>query len=409
MRKILMISYDFPPIANSGVFRIVKSAKFLYQFGWKPLILTVKNPDKYMAKIDANFLTDKLDYVKVFRAYSVPFGWITKAGRLGINYKWLVTPDPFIGWLPSAITLGKKIVLKEKVDIIYATSPPATNLLIGLILKKITKKPLVVEYRDLWVGNPFSRYPTKLHLDIEKKLEETVLNNSNTIIALGSLERKRLMAIYPFLDEAKIFLIPNGYDPEDFVSTKPYKFEKLTILHAGTIYARRFEYLKIFLEALRQICKEDDVDLQLIILGKSPPNIKRKLSRIIRELGLDSIVQMLKIKPYKESLRLIMGANILLLIPGGPINITTKIFDYFASKKFIFNIADLRSETARLISDAKAGVTVQPNRNAIYKVLHGILQTSNYDSHIDAQVLKQYSRLEETRKLADILNQMIEN
>jgi len=189
MRRVLMVAYYFPPVASVGVFRVVKFAKYLPKFGWNPIILTVRNHDLNMVGVNPNFVRDRLDYVKVFRAFGVPLGWIAKAGRLRLNYRWFVIPDTFVGWLPFAVTAGKKIIEKENVDVIYATCPPPTNLLIGAMLKRKTGKPLVVDYRDLWVANPFFKHPTNFHIKIAKKLERNVLENSDARVVRFGKQR----------------------------------------------------------------------------------------------------------------------------------------------------------------------------------------------------------------------------
>jgi len=406
MRKVLMVAYHFPPVASVGVFRVVKFAKYLPRFGWKPVVLAARNPDLNMTRVDPDFIHDRLDYVKVFRAFSVPLGWIAKAGRLGINYRWFVIPDTYVGWLPFATLAGKKMIDREKVNVIYATCPPATNLLIGAILKKKTGKPLVVDYRDLWAADPFYKPPTKFYMEITKKIEESVLKNSDVIIVVEQSSKEKLLETYPFLKSEDVHVIPNGFDPEDFAGVKPYNFDMFVILHAGTIWSPRVKHFQTFLKALQMVVHDiKPKDLKVVLIGKHPPSVERMLPKLIEELDLSHVVYNLGPKPYRETLPLILGADILLLIPGASNVRTSKIYDYLAAKRFILNICYKSSESAEFIRETKAGITVPPDVNAIYRALVDILETKKTEVFVKNETLMKYSRIEITKQISTIFNE----
>jgi len=407
MKKVLMIAYHFPPVAGVGIFRVLKFVKYLPRFGWKPVVLTVRNPDLSMTRVDPDFVQDRLDYVKVFRAFGVPLGWIAKAGRLGINYRWFVIPDTFAGWIPFAVLAGKKVIQREKVNVIYATCPPAANLLIGAILKKKTRKPLVVDYRDLWAANPFYKPPTKFHMKITKKIEESVLKNSDAVVVVEQSSKEKLLETYPFLKSEDVRVIPNGFDPEDFMGAKPYSFDMFVILHAGTIYGPRVKHFQTFLKALQMVVHDiKPKDLKVVLIGKHPPSVERMLPKLIKELDLSHVVYNLGSKPYKETLPLILGADILLLIPGASNMRTAKIYDYLAAKRFILNICYKSSESAEIIRETKAGITVPPDVNAIYRALVDILETKKTEVFVKDEMLMKYSRIEITKQISTILNKV---
>ena len=408
MNKVLMVTYFFPPIASVGVFRTLKFAKYLPRFGWKPVILTVKNPDHSMVKSDPHYAEDRLSGVKVFRSYSVPLGWMYKIHRLGISHKWFVIPDIFIGWLRSTVSLGKKIVAKERIDVIYASCPPATSLVIGALLKRITRKPLVVDYRDPWTNNPFTSYPTRVHYSIEKKIENRILRNCDVIITTTEFQKQELLKAFPFLRETDVHVITNGYDPDDFLDIEHRKSDKFTIVHAGTIYGPRAKHFGMFFKALGGLLRRGKIpDFRIVLIGNMPPSTERDLSKLVQESDLTTQVHYLGQKSHREAIQFIFSADLLLLIPGSPVFISGKVFEYLAARRFILNISDPTSETAGIISRAKAGITVEPNVELLQEALHEVFALDNAESRENEEFLSKFSRMRLTENLASVLDKLV--
>jgi len=409
MKRALMVAYHFPPVAGVGVLRTLKFAKYLPRFGWEPIILTVRNPDPNLVRTDPGFIQDVPPSLKVYRAPAIPFGWIAKLGALGISYTWLFVPDPFVGWIPPAVSAGRRIIEREEIDLIYCTCPPVSALLIGMRLKMEMGLPLVIDYRDLWTENPYLRYPTGLHARFMRRLEERVLMVSDAVITVEEPSRMKLLRAFPFLSKTRsVHVIHNGFDPHDFVGVKPHPFQGFVILHAGTIYGPRLRHLEAFLKALREVIHERKLeDVRLVLVGRHPPSVERWLRRIARELGLQHVIHNLGYKPYRETLSLILGADILLLVPGASSVRTAKIYDYLASGKFILNISSPRSESANLIREAGAGVTVPPSPSKIRKALKEILGMRKTRVHIKAEVLAKYSRIQTTQQLSKVFNEVL--
>ena len=225
MNKVLIIAYYTPPLGMSGVMRVTKLAKFLPEFGWQPVILSVKPISYY--HYDPDLLND-LKGIKIFRSESldparilyrfkkqreiedlydhedirgsrrlqpakpkeernlkvaatdagsavkVPkFLRIKGTGPSVVNY--LFFPDAKALWIPFAYRLGKKVIKQEQPTLIFATAPPYSALLLGVYLKHFGKIPLVSDFRDPYptglVTPPiYFRYPIK-------KLRRYILNN----------------------------------------------------------------------------------------------------------------------------------------------------------------------------------------------------------------------------------------
>ena len=283
MKKVLVVAYLYPPVGGSGVMRTLKFTKYLPQFGWKPYVLTVKNP--FYDLIDPSLLEEIPTEACICRTYwldhrlfSVPLR------KVGINPSYIFIPnDMNIGWLPFAIQQGNKLMNKNKIDLIYATFPPAVNILIGCLLKKITDKPLVLDFRDPWTQNPFIKYPSRFHKKAEETMEKVCLQSAEYIITATESMMQNIIEKYPFVSR-KCITITNGFDPEDFENLKRWNYgTKFTITYTGSFYGLRTP--KFFLIALRELVKDEEIkdNIQIIFVGRYSEYCHELVSKIILE------------------------------------------------------------------------------------------------------------------------------
>ncbi|KPL02135.1 MAG: hypothetical protein AMJ73_09210, partial [candidate division Zixibacteria bacterium SM1_73] len=199
-RKVLLITYYFPPMGMGGVQRTSKFAKYLPGFGWTPFVLTVKDVH-YWAE-DPSLLEELPPEVKVIRTGS--FDPLRISFKLKSLFKkrkqrnkyvkestaqrsklssWLFFPDSKIGWVPFALLSGLNLIRKERIDLIFTTSPPPSLHLVGYLLKLLTGKPWVVDFRDPWTGYKFEIFPTRLHLFLKNQLVRLIIKNADRIIS----------------------------------------------------------------------------------------------------------------------------------------------------------------------------------------------------------------------------------
>ncbi|MCK4996012.1 MAG: glycosyltransferase, partial [Thermoplasmatales archaeon] len=235
MKKVLMISYSFPPIAGGGVFRTLKFVKFLPNFGYDSVVLSVKKSK--FKDFDETLLNAIPSTTNVYRAKNIESKIYRYAGSFfHINYKWYQIPDVFITWLPFALNKAKYIVKKEKPSVIYSTSPPATSHIIAMLLKKKTKLPWVADFRDPWTDNFIIKYPTKFHRKLEEKLEKKVLKLADKVILNTESNKDALLKKYPDINKEKFIVITNGYDLDDFENIELSKTNNFTIASVGSFY-----------------------------------------------------------------------------------------------------------------------------------------------------------------------------
>jgi glycosyltransferase involved in cell wall biosynthesis len=367
MKKVLLVAYHFPPLGGGGVFRTLKFTKYLPEFGYQPHVLTVKNT-MHRTK-DATLVRDIPPESKVYRTFSFEHRILRAPRLLDINLKWFYMPDENIGWLPTAVLAGAKIIKKENISVIYATSPIATSLLIGCFLKKKTKKPLVIDFRDPWTDNIFIKYPTEVHKFIERKMEEAVIAQADYVTAATDSIKNSLIERYPYL-KSKIATITNGFDPDDFENLKTYnKADKFRITFAGSIYG--LLTAKPFLLAMKELIEENSElkeKMEALFVG----NYGKETPLLVKEFGLEDNVKLVKYVPHKECLELIMNSQALLLLittesPEGEGILTGKLFEYLASRKPIIAIAPTNGSAAKIIKSLGAGAVVSPSNVPLLK------------------------------------------
>jgi len=411
MKKALLIAYHFPPLGGGGVFRTLKFTKYLPEFGYQPYVLTVKNP-MYREK-DPTLVKEIPAEAKIHRTFSFEHRILRVPRLLNINLKWFYLPDQNIGWLPFGASAGAKLVKKENIDVIFATSPIWTSLLIGLPVKKKTKKPLVVDFRDPWTDNPFINYPTKLHQRLERKMEKTVLSQADYVTVATDLIKSNLIRKYPFI-ESKIETITNGFDPDDFKNLKiGKKTGKFTITYVGSIYG--LLTAKPFLTALKALVEEKKgfkEKAEAVFVG----NCGKETSRLVRELGLDENVRFVGYVPHRKGLEFMVNSQALLLLitlegSKGERILTGKLFEYLASRKPIIALVPENGLAANVIKSLKAGTVVSPRdaqrvKTAIENYFDQWAAGTLSAATDDASDIRLYNRRFLTGKLAHIFDRL---
>jgi len=403
MKKVLIISYFYPPLGGPGALRTLSFTKYLPKYGWKPYVISVKNLDKYFNIIGKEKVPED---VKVFYTKNIlPLGW-AEAGMgkyFGIKNFYSI-PDIYIGWMIPTILKAKKIIEKENIDLIFVSSLPWTSSLIGVLLKKLTKRPLVIEFRDAWSFNPYIQYISPFHKKINLKLERYVLENCDYFVTVMKYILEVYKQKYNFL-EKKSSVIYNGFEFGDFENNK---LEKFTIAHIGSFYGSGSP--EEFLEALES-CATKTIpinELQFLVIG----NQKKRFLDILKKY---KTVRILNTISNKETIKIISRSHLLLLIEKTN-SMTTKIFEYLASGKPILALIP-EGEAAQMIRKYSDNSYIISDYDNIDKTAEAI-----YDCYIKwkerklnkeiskktIEFRKKFNREEETKQLAEIFDEIVE-
>ena len=445
--KVLFISYPFPPMGGSGVQRTVKFAKYLPKFGWEPIILTVKAPKQNQSnEYDPTLLNDFPHDLRVYRTICLDLNTIwgtffwhnngvgsqqmstqrerSKCGNRS-NTKhllkivksllntWAFIPDDKIGWLPFAVVKALQIIRDCNVDLIYSTSNPYTDHLIGAIVKRFTRKPWIADFRDPWTDNIYhsNRYYRGrfgwMRKAIDTRLEQYILNAADCVVTTTEQTKDSLFHKSSQESRAKFFAITNGFDLADFYDLHPKRVsQSFTIVYNGSF---RRDSPEIFMMGFKQALMEDKLDVHLVFAG----NVGKKYEELIDKIGLRSHVYTMGYLQHKDSLSFVFGADLLLLILNSDLRaaeiLPAKLFEYMASRKPILAVVP-EGAVANIVREMELGCVVSPdNPDEIAKTIRAL-----YEKHSMGKLkvskdvdLEPFERHFLTSKLAGVFHSLI--
>jgi len=436
-KKVLVVSYNFPPMGGGGVTRIVKFCKFLPDYKWKPIALTVKKHD--IPLNDTSLLKDIYE-TRIYRTQAIDLALfynkkikmrtISKNRHFSYDLKkkqtftdlmkkiihnFIFIPDSRIGWLPFAVFKGLQIKRKENYDLIFSTGGPWTNHLIGYVLKAFTKIPWIADFRDPWTDSVLFPYSFKLKENIERNLEKAVLLKADKIIATTGAITRNLQKKCRSDNKNKFYTVPNGYDSDefnDFYKKNNYNNKKFTLLYTGNFYSLRTP--KYFIEALALLFRENPSikeEILVIFAGHS----ENGHQGFVKELNLEKVVRFIGFISRPRVIELLSFCNVTLLIDAKKQKdiYALKLFDYFASGKPILALIPQDGISASLIKQTRTGLVVDPEN--IYQIKNEILRMYEqfkikkieYNPNLSA--LLQFDRKTLTKNLSAIFNKTIRN
>ncbi len=439
MKNVLLISYVFPPMAAVGGYRTIKYCKYLPEFGWRPTVLTVRSG--YNVAYDPALLKQIASTVTVYRSGNwEPLDWWDKRSQgespqppksssgsastptassappLSATAKayvkrWLSLPDRNNLWIPFGVVTGLKAIRREKIDVIYTTSPPASAHVVGYILSLLTGKPLVVDFRDLWTQN--EAYGTRgwspLQRRLDRCLERRVINRSRAIVTTTNSFSALTAENNPNKDAARVYTITNGIDADDFrkVTMPQSKNDRFTVLHLGSLYGHRSPVF--FFEAVAEWAKRRPEILgrvQIDFIGNAPG-----FEAMAKREPLGQLINMLTHIPHDKVLDRLWQADVLLLIlgfdPGGKGVLPAKLFEYICTGRPILSLVPAGGEAQIVLDDYANGLTVNsPDLEATVRFLdqqYDRWQAAGPSRESSVSIPPQYDRRRQAMRLAEVL------
>ncbi len=371
MKKVLTISYYWPPAGGGGIQRVLKFCKYLPQYGWEPVVLTVDSHSFSLR--DTSFSQDASRVKQIYRIPAFepqailarPSKKKREASKLTPSNSFLFNllnlvrlnlfiPDTKIGWYLPARRKGLEIIEKEDVDLIFSSAPPYTTHLIALSLKKATKKPWVADFRDPWLEN--ISYNTAPRLPVVKKLnsmlERAVLENADIVTTVGP-GMKHLLGGKHTRMRRKVEVIYNGYDPQD-VLPSIRRSRLFHLSYFGTIYPYKKSWTTL-LKVLKELIDSDSdfaTFFRLRVIGNIHDSI---LTQIIDTLP----TQNRDIRDYidhNELATLLYSAQLLLLViddvPLNKLIITGKLFEYLHTGNPILALGPRDGDAHTILKEA---------------------------------------------------------
>ncbi|NBC18817.1 MAG: glycosyltransferase [Bacteroidetes bacterium] len=417
MRRVLVVAYYFPPMGGSGVQRVAKFVKYLPDVGWQPTVLTIE-PGGYFAYDPALLEEVEAAGVEIVRTRSWDptqlFGrqqtvslpsesrrrWLTRLSQF------MFVPDNKIGWFPHAVWAGSRRLKTGSYDAILSSAPPYSGHLVAAWLSRRYRIPLVLDYRDDWVGNPRHWYPTPFHRLAQQQCEGWAMRVAERALTINAPIRRSLQDRNP---GTPVHIVPQGFDPADFDVTPRTgaRADTLRFVYSGIFYdAQTPDY---FLRALAQLVREipeAGEQVRATFVGLIPDASKA----LIEELGLGDVVQHVGYVEHREAVAYQRGADVLWMTvgrrPGAESISTSKLFEYFGARKPILALVPEGAARQALEGHSAAYVAPPDDVGAITRALRQ-LYASWSDGSLPVpsdEFVEQYDR----RRLARVLAEHLE-
>lgn len=346
MKKVLMIAQYFPPAGGVGSFRVTKFVKYLRDFYWEPVVLTVRE-DCYprSAWLDYGIERDIPAGVHIYRTRV----WRSK-----------IINDEGVKWLPFLLCALIKVIRRERPHLLYLTGGPFFPLITGPLMKALFRLPYVVDLRDPWRlahrGTPLRGVKARLGQLLTHLAEPVVVKYAAKVVCATEQMCKEYRENYCHLPSWKFVTITNGYDPDDFVKVKPIRFADITVVYTGKFRtSEAFRDPVPFFQALR-ILRERGRRVHFVHVG----NLEEEVMNLAKDVGVQDLVEFVGPHSYAEALAYAKGADILLLIGGGQKSEQTgKIFDYIGCKRPILALASQDTEIAKVVREIPNAIVIE--------------------------------------------------
>ena len=437
-KKILIISYYWPPAGGPGVQRWLKFVKYLPDFGWEPTVFIPENPSYPI--VDETLQKDvpknlKMIKTKIWEPYQLAekFGKDNKkfkAGQfdVGENQSWkaklsifvrgnFFIPDARVFWVKPSVEFLEKYLKVNHYDVLVTTGPPHSLHLIGLNLKKkLPNLKWIADFRDPWTEISYYKHLklTKIADKKHRKLESEVFKNADITLATSYTDAENFRK-----KGANAFCITNGFDvdasttlsmTEENSKTLPLSNSttKFTLSYIGVLEQLRNP--EILWETLNDLVQENadfKNDFQLKFVGRLDDKILQK----IESSPLKNNLTNLGYQTHDVALKHMQDSTVLLMtnfpqesskgiIPG-------KIFEYLATGKTILSFGPKDADVEKILNETKAGkhFGYEEKENLKKFILESYQNWKSGSLNQNAENIEQFSRKNLTKKLVDLMNE----
>lgn len=424
-KKLLIITYYFPPAGGPGVQRWLKFVKYLPEFDIQPIVYVPENPtypiidEGLVSQISEKVIVLKNKILEPYQLASffsknktnkISSGILPQKKKqtfLDKTFLWvrgnLFIPDARVLWVKPSVAYLEKYIRENNIDTIVTSGPPHSLHLIGLELKEKLNVKWFADFRDPWTTIGYhkalrlSNYAAKKH----KKLESKVLNTADTIIVTSKTTKTEFEAI----TNKPISVITNGYDVENV--EKQTLDTKFTLAHIGSFLSDRNPPLlwECLTELLNEI-PDFKSHLQIKLIGA----VSQEVLEAVSEFNLNDYLNLLGYVSHHEAIAHQKKSQVLLLIEINSDEtksiIPGKLFEYMVSNRPIIAIGPQGSDFADIIKETNTGVFFDYSEKAKLKsvildfynqFLQGKLQSNGVG-------LQQYSRKNLTKQLAQLIS-----
>jgi hypothetical protein len=436
--KVLLVSTWFPPANVIGAIRVGHFAKSFHEAGHDVRVLTAQNPGDQSLPLGLpadrvvyvqaprsgemldRFVGPPLKFVRrLVRAISKPAGNETApsarppsgsgsaARDLRRHYYALMQfPDAYAPWLRRATSVGYQLVREWRPDIILASAPPNSGLIVGQRIARRCGAPWIADLRDLWAENSYYAHP-RWRLWIDQLVERSVLRGAAGLITVSPIWADMLHRKY----EQPVACILNGFVSEDFpeIPTGPEPGDTVSILYTGNIYAGYRDPTPLF-QAIGLLTQNERRHVAVHFYGPSKTDAQGVLAAAAAASISDRVFLHDRVS-YRESLSLQQAADVLLLLQWNNIkdsgNIPAKFFEYIGARRPILLLGYEHGNLAQMIRERGAGVVANDPLAIAEQLRRWIAQRRAGIQAVPAAARDGMSRADQFHKLEQFIAPLI--
>ena len=426
MKKVLIISFHFPPRPNIGSQRPYKLSKYLKEHGWEPVVLTAKLP----ALPPQQIRVIQTDYMDVLTSFKKRFKLLgngsvntqhvitenNSSNKRGLQSKakrilreLLAYPDEQRGWFRFALKEAFKLLDKESFDAMISTSYPVTSHLIAHRIKERYNIPWIADLRDLWTQNQYV-HKHEIIKYFEERLERKILSEADLLVTVTPNWVEDLKKLHR---NKEIVYIPNGYDEDDYQDGEPVELtKKFTLTYTGRLYEGKRDPSMLF-EVVSELIKKNVLDESLIEIRFFGPE-ERWLEERIKKYNLERVVKIYGFVSRQEAIRRQMESQVLLLLlwnneyekgvcPG-------KVYEYFAARRPIIATGGPGGVVKDLITETNTGRYIMEKKeleSAISDYYEEYIKTGQVHYRGNGKITH-YNYKKITERYAEVLERIVD-
>lgn len=432
MKRVLIITYYWPPSGGSGVQRWLKMSKYLPEYGWQPVIYTTENAEYPV--VDPSLEKDVAPETEVLRRpivepYSfykkflgikeqekVKVGFASESKKSGWKEKlsvWIrgnfFIPDARCWWVKPSVKYLKDYLKAHPVDAIISTGPPHSMHLIAMKLREDLGIPWIADFRDPWTEIDFYDELHLTHWADRKhhKLEREVLTKADKVVTVGWDSARSLGR----LGNRNVRVIPNGYDWDANPMQQSVSLsQEFTLTHLGVVTpSRNAPQLWAALKELKEEDPEFGKKLKIRLVGQ----VDQSVTENLKAVGLTDNTQLVPHVPHNEVLQWQQSSQVLLLLINNTPNakgiLTGKLFEYLASGRPILCIGPEDGDAAQILNETKAGTTVRfDDKEKMKELIKDLYQKHLQNGLVsnESRKVEKYSRRTLTGNIVKILENL---
>lgn len=415
---VVFATTDFPPVTGTNVQPNLKLVRYLPEAGQEVIVVTphaddlLVRDDSQLAELPASVrvvpcrLWDPLvrRWVRTQRALGIQRPGADRRPRreapasLDVSH-WKVArvsrelllrfvklvldgvvyvPDQWTPWIPPAARATLKELRRYPRAVLLTSSPAYSSHVLGLIVKVLTRRPWVADFRDVWVGRPYRRVRSRAHEAWERFLEGLVVRLADRITVASPAYVDLMASRHGNRLRAKSHWVPNGFDPADYEGPLPEPSGEFRVVYTGAMFGA--ETPVPFLTALGRLARRAPAltaNVRVDLVGPMGEDERIRFDEILAHFGIAPLVKVHGILSHADCVRLQRTADLLLLLSGPEHteNIRGKTAEYLAAGKPILAMIPPRSIQADVLRWAGAGIIVPSEDEAAAEaVLEDILQ-----------------------------------